>query len=143
MGIDLSPGSGRRQSSLASINVTPMVDVMLVLLIIFMVAAPMLQQGVDVALPEVSQAKALPQSKEPVVISVRKGGQVYVADVEVKDLGQLAPVLTQVLKTHSKDEVFLQADRNVSYGRVVQVMAAVQAAGIDKLGMVTQLPEDR
>ena len=140
MGMDLGGGSGRRQSSLAAINVTPLVDVMLVLLIIFMVTAPMLQQGVDVALPEVEQAKGLPQTKEPVVITISRKGVITVGDVKVT-LGKLGPVLQQVLKKKSKDEVFLQADRKLAYGTVVKVMAEMQKAGIDRVGMVTQVPD--
>ncbi len=141
MGAEIGGGSSRRQSSLAAINVTPLVDVMLVLLIIFMVTAPMLQQGVDVALPEVEQTKGLPQAKEPIVITIQKNGRVQIDNVTIKNLRKLAPVLQEVLKKRSKDEVFLQADKRVSYGRVAQVMAAVQAAGVDKMSMVTIEPQ--
>jgi len=141
MAVEISSGAGRRQSTLATINVTPLVDVMLVLLIIFMVTAPMLQQGVDVQLPEVKQAKGLPQAKEPLVVTVRKDGSLLVGEAAIPGVAKLTPVLLQALKRHDKDQVFLQADRDVPYGVVVQVMAAVQAAGVDKLAMVTQEPE--
>jgi biopolymer transport protein TolR len=132
------PRGGR--STLSQINVTPFVDVMLVLLIIFMVAAPMMETGVDVNLPEVSNAPALQAAKEPLVITVEKNGAISVGRSKVDNFEQLLPVLNQILQGRKEREVFLQADRDVPYGRVVQVMAAIREAGIDKLGMVAQPP---
>ena len=135
------PATGRR-SSLSQINVTPFVDVMLVLLIIFMVTAPMLDQGVEVDLPEVAEAPGLPADQEPLVVSLQKDGQLLIGKARIDNLEKLGPVIQQALKGKPDREVFLEADQQVSYGRVVQVMAAVKNAGVDKLGMVTRLPEE-
>jgi len=135
------PAGGRR-SSLSQINVTPFVDVMLVLLIIFMVTAPMLDQGVEVELPEVAETPGLPAQDEPLVVTLERGGQVRIGKARVEQLDKLGPVIQQALKGQPEREVFLEADQNVPYGRVVQVMAAVKKAGVDKLGMVTRLPEE-
>lgn len=135
------PASGRR-SSLSQINVTPLVDVMLVLLTIFMVTAPMLDQGVQVDLPKVAEAPALPAQQQPLVITLERNGQISIGQVKVDKVEQLGPVLQQALKGKPDREVFLEADQKVSYGRVVQVMAAVKRAGVEKLGMVTRLPEE-
>ena len=135
---------GRRDNgrqTLSQINVTPFVDVMLVLLIIFMVAAPMMESGVDVNLPEVADAPTLEQSKEPLVITVERTGGISIGRSRVEDVEKLTPVLVQILRERQEQEVFLEADRDVPYGRVVQVMAAVKKAGVEKLGMVSQPPE--
>lgn len=133
--------NGRGRSTLSQINVTPFVDVMLVLLIIFMVTAPMMETGVDVKLPEVADAPPLPQIKEPLVITVEKSGSISVGRSKVDTLEQLTPVLVQILQNRQEKEVFLEADRDVPYGRVVQVMAAAKKAGVEKLGMVSRPPE--
>ncbi|PLX84043.1 MAG: protein TolR [Desulfuromonas sp.] len=136
---------GRRESggrrALSQINVTPFVDVMLVLLIIFMVTAPMLEQGLEVSLPEVEQAPSLEKGKEPVTVSVQKDGAIAVGGHRVSDLKKLAPVLRQVLKERNEQGVLLEADRAVPYGKVVQVMAVIRQAGVQKVGMLTQQPE--
>jgi len=134
-----SSGGGDRKggrTTLADINVTPLVDVMLVLLIIFMVTAPLIQQGVKVALPD---AKAAPiEAKEKkLVITVDKTSHVFVGDVEVP-LGQLEEKLKRNAKAQADKEVYLHADRNLTYGVVVEVMAAIQRAGIDNMGMITE-----
>ncbi len=132
-------GGGRK--SLSQINVTPFVDVMLVLLIIFMVTAPMMEQGIDVNLPEVAEAPSLDAVKEPLIVSVGKDGSISIGRTKVDSAAKLAPVLQQALKTREEKEVFLEADRDVPYGKVVQVMAAIRKAGVSKLGMVSQPPE--
>jgi len=134
--------SSRRRSSMSEINVTPFVDVMLVLLIIFMVTAPMLDQGVEVDLPEVAEAPGLPVQQEPLVITLQKNGQILIGKARIDQLSKLGPVIQQALKGKPDREVFLEADEKVPYGRVVQVMAAVKKAGVEKLGMVTRLPEE-
>ena len=131
----------RRRSMLAQINVTPFVDVMLVLLIIFMVTAPMLEKGVDVALPEVENAPNLSAAKEPLVVTVTRAGLIRIERHQVDTPDQLAPVLRQILAGRQEQTVYLEADRTVPYGRVVQVMAAIRQAGVTKLGMVAQEPE--
>jgi biopolymer transport protein TolR len=119
------PASGRR-SSLSQINVTPFVDVMLVLLIIFMVTAPMLDQGVQVDLPEVAESPGLPSQQEPLVITMEKNGQILIGEARIDNLAKLGPVIQQALKGKPDREVFLEADQRVSYGQVVKVMAAVK-----------------
>jgi len=126
--------------AISGINVTPLVDVMLVLLVIFMVAAPIIQQGVNVDLPRVT-GTAIPGDEVALVVSVTKDGSVYLNDnrTERKDLG---PKLRAIMKEKPRQIVYLRADDKAAYGTVVKVIAAVKAAGIDKLGMITQ-PETK
>ncbi len=141
--MDVGPSRGNSRSALSQINVTPFVDVMLVLLIIFMVTAPMMEQGVDVNLPEVENGQSLSATKEPLVITVEKSGQISIGRTQVESATKLTPVLMQILKDRADDEkdVFLEADRDVPYGMVVPVMAAIKKAGVAKLGMVSQEPK--
>ncbi len=139
--MEVGQRDGGSRSTLSQINVTPFVDVMLVLLIIFMVTAPMLEQGVEVNLPEVADSPGLEASKEPLIVTVTKSGAISIGRTQVESVAKLMPVLQQILKTRKDKEVFLEADRDVPYGRVVQVMAAIKGAGINKLGMVSQPPE--
>lgn len=138
----METGEPRRRSSLAQINVTPLVDVMLVLLIIFMVTAPMLEQGFDVDLPETTAGENLPQQKEPLVVSVDRNGRVSVGDSKVREVAKLRAVLEEIVKNREIEAALIEADRSVPYGRVIEVMAAIQQAGIYKVGMVTQIPEE-
>ncbi len=139
--MEVGQRNGSARSTLSQINVTPLVDVMLVLLIIFMVTAPMLEQGVEVNLPEVSDAPGLAAGKEPLVVTVDKSGAISIGKTRIPGPDKLMPVLRQIMEDRKDKEVFLQADRDVAYGKVVQVMAAIKGAGIDKLGMVSQPPE--
>jgi len=136
---------GRRDSgsrrSLSQINVTPFVDVMLVLLIIFMVTAPMMEKGVEVQLPEVENAPTIERMKEPLIVTVSDRGAISIGRSRVESVQKLTPVLQQVLSKRKEKEVFLEADKKVAYGRVVQVMAAIKAAGVEKLGMVAEEPQ--
>jgi biopolymer transport protein TolR len=127
---------------MSQINVTPFVDVMLVLLIIFMVTAPMLEQGVEVDLPQVSDAPGLPDQQEPLIVTLQRDGSILIGKASVDSVAKLGPVIEQALKNKPNREVFLEADDQVAYGRVIQVMAAVKKSGVEKLGMVTRLPED-
>jgi biopolymer transport protein TolR len=120
---------------MSDINVTPFVDVMLVLLIIFMVTAPMMMQGVDVALPEAT-AKPLDSQKENLVITVNKEQQVHINDFAVEP-DYLREKLAKILENRTDREVYFKADKEVPYGVVVKVMAEIKAAGVEKLGMVT------
>ena len=123
-------------SFMSEINVTPFVDVMLVLLIIFMVTAPMMVQGLDVALPQVT-AKALETKEEQLMITVNKDQQVFINDFQVT-VDTLQDKLAKILQGRTNPEVYLKADRDVPYGVVAQVMAQIKDAGVDKLGMVTE-----
>ncbi|BBO88893.1 protein TolR [Desulfosarcina ovata] len=128
----IGSGSDRLMSD---INVTPFVDVMLVLLIIFMVTAPMMVQGVDVALPEVS-AKPMVTEKENITVTIDRESNVYINDFQVR-MDFLRDKLEKILQGQTDREVFFRADKDVSYGMVVSVMAEIKAAGVEKLGMVT------
>jgi biopolymer transport protein TolR len=139
--MEVGQHTSRRRTVLAQINVTPFVDVMLVLLIIFMITAPMMEKGVDVALPEVENAPNLAAAKEPLIISVTREGEIMVGSSKVQSAAKLTPVLQQVLSERDDKTVYLEADRKVDYGTVVKVMAAIKRAGVTKLGMVAEEPE--
>ncbi|NVJ09527.1 protein TolR [Myxococcus sp. AM001] len=126
-------GGGR--TTMSEINVTPMVDVMLVLLIIFMVTAPLIQQGVKVNLPE-TKAAPVEATEKKLVLSIDAGRKVYIGDAEVA-LEELEQKLAANAKAQADKEVYLHADRDVPYGVVVEVMAAAQRAGIGNVGMIT------
>jgi biopolymer transport protein TolR len=129
--------SGGKHSELMSeINVTPFVDVMLVLLIIFMVTAPMMIQGLNVDLPEAT-AKPLDSEMEHLVITINKDQQVYINDFEVT-VEFLGEKLQKILQGRSDRDVYLKADKNIPYGIVVQVMAEIKGAGVEQLGMITE-----
>jgi biopolymer transport protein TolR len=138
--MEVGQRNGTGRSALSQINVTPLVDVMLVLLIIFMVTAPMMEQGVEVNLPEVAEAPGLSAGKEPLVVTVARDGAISIGKTRIPSAAKLMPVLREILQTRREKEVFLEADRDVPYGKVVQVMAAIKGAGIEKLGMVSQPP---
>jgi biopolymer transport protein TolR len=121
---------------MAEINVTPLVDVMLVLLIIFMVTAPMLTQGVDVNLPKAS-AKAMRSDEERLVLTVDANSRIFVGKQPV-EFNRLSPVLKQIVSQRTDRQVYFRADRTVPYGFVVKVIAEVRNSGIEKLGMVTE-----
>ncbi|MDR2354545.1 MAG: biopolymer transporter ExbD [Deltaproteobacteria bacterium] len=126
-----------RPSMLSDINVTPMVDVMLVLLIIFMVAAPMMTQGLDVELPKVDST-VMRTDQNMVVLTVTKGGQVLLDDSPLADINNLDAQIKQVMLTKGTESVFLRADKDVPYGRVAQVMGTLRLAGITNVGLVTE-----
>jgi len=137
----VAAGSPRRRRGNSEINVTPFVDVMLVLLIIFMVAAPMMQQGMDVDLPETT-TQPLRVRDDPLILSVRKDGTYYLGRKEV-EVTELAAKLEAVFDARGSTEVFLRADRKAPYGTVVKAMAAVREAGSDRLGIVTEPEPER
>ena len=134
-------GHGRRRAPMAEINVTPLVDVMLVLLIIFMVTAPLLVAGVPVNLPD-SRAKPLEQQQKPVQISLDTSGKLYVDEVEVP-----MPALPDRLASlpHGADapQIYLRADRSLDYGRVMRVMGELSRAGLTKVALVTNEAQDQ
>lgn len=132
--------TGRSRSGFVSeINVTPMVDVMLVLLIIFMVTAPMMTQGLDVDLPETT-AKSLRQSEDPLIVTLDKTGKITLGKIEVGE-ALFRQQLEKLFAENSEQPIFLKADKNVAYGVVVNIMAEIKAAGFEKLGMITEPKE--
>lgn len=126
--------------AISQINVTPLVDVMLVLLVIFMVTAPILQQGVNVSLPQVEAAPLAGEGDE-MVVSVAGDGRVFLNEDEM-DVEALATKLGAVVAEKPGQQVFLRADRDVPYGEVMRVIASLRGAGVAKLGMVTEPPAD-
>ncbi len=133
----MAPGPlGRGDRPLSEINVTPFVDVMLVLLVIFMVTAPLLQQGIDVDLPETT-TQPLRLSDEPLILTVREDGKTFLARQEIP-FEDLPDKLEAIFEGRDDKEIFLRADQKAPYGLVVKAMAAVRAAGATKLGIVTE-----
>lgn len=128
-----------RGGFMAEINVTPFVDVMLVLLIIFMVTAPLMTQGLEVDLPKTRTVKTLPQGKDHMVLTLRRDGAMFLDEYTVEDQ-DLAGHLERLVRNQNKF-LYLRADKDVVYGRVVQVMGEIKRAGIDRLGVVAE-PED-
>jgi biopolymer transport protein TolR len=131
-----APRPGSTHRPLSEINVTPFVDVMLVLLIIFMVTAPMMQQGVDVDLPETT-TQNLRIRDEPLVLTVKKGGEYFLGRREIPE-AELGDKLAAILEGLDRKEIFLRADKGARYGAVVKALAAARQAGATKLGMVTE-----
>jgi biopolymer transport protein TolR len=131
----------RRQPVMAEINVTPLVDVMLVLLIIFMVAAPLLTVGVQVDLPQ-TQAKSLDQDKEPLTVSVNTKGEVFLMNSEIK-IEELVPKLQAITATRggTDERIYVRGDRNVNYGMVMRVMGRLSAAGYRRVALVTEVEQ--
>lgn len=131
--------SFKSDGMLSEINVTPMVDVMLVLLIIFMISAPLMQQGIQVDLPK-TKSPALAEQEKPVVLVVDKNGNVEISGTEIPS-SRLSDKLRAIFEKREKKEIFIQADRGIPYGTVAAVMAQAQAAGIHRIGLVTE-PKD-
>jgi biopolymer transport protein TolR len=133
-------GQGGRPGMMSEINVTPLVDVMLVLLIIFMVTAPMMTQGLDVELPKVD-AQALRTEDRQTVLTIKANGAIFLDEFEVSEVN-LAYQVSQVMRTKDSQTVFLKADHSVAYGAVAGVMAQLRRAGVASIGLVTE-PADR
>ena len=131
-------GSSNHRNSMSEINVTPLVDVMLVLLIIFMVTAPMMQQGIDIDLPETA-ASGMETSDEPFVLTIHSDSKLYVAKEEVQLVG-LRNKLKAIFQSRSNKQIYLKADKAVDYGMVAKTLAEIRAAGIYNIGLVT-LPQ--
>ena len=128
-------GNGSSSQYMSEINVTHFVDVMLVLLIIFMVSAPMMTQGVDVSLPETS-SKTLPTDDDSLTITIKKNGEIYINTYQVT-IDALQEKIKIILDGRMEKHVYMRADKNVAYGLVVRVMSEVKNAGVQKLGMIT------
>ena len=136
--------NGRKRNNngklLAEINVTPLVDVVLVLLIIFMVTAPMLQMGIDVNLPRV-ESKSVDVSEEKLILTINGSKEIFINKNKIS-IADLGAKLESIFANRIDREIFMRADKNVPYGFVVEVMSAVRKAGVDKLGMITEPPEE-
>lgn len=138
MAMDAS--SQREATTISQINVTPLVDVMLVLLVIFMVTAPIIQQGVQVNLPQAKTA-AIPGTEEYLIVTVTKNGNIYLND-NAMSLTELGDKLRAIKKLHADKQVYLRADQEVRYGTVMKAVAEIKQAGIERLGMVTRPPSE-
>lgn len=132
---------GRRKAILSEINVTPLVDVMLVLLIVFMVAAPLMTVGVPIDLPQ-TQAKSLNTDSKPIMVSVNADGQVYLLEDEI-GLNDLIEQLAQTTVNGTEDRIYLRADANADYGAVMKVMGVLSKAGYAKIGLITNQEQER
>ncbi len=146
MAIPVGKGSGTRQSRRAAryrpmseINVTPFVDVMLVLLVVFMITAPLLTVGVPVDLPRTAASRMVGQD-EPLVITVRADGTVYIQDTEI-ELPRLIPRLEAITENKKDTRIFVRGDKAVAYGLVMQVMGSVNLAGFGRVALITQMPQ--
>ena len=146
MGASLKQSGGRggrygrrRAAAMSEINVTPFVDVMLVLLIVFMVSAPLLTVGVPVELPE-SQASALNDPEEPVVVTVNAEGQIFVQETEV-ELERITALLRAVTENNPDIRIFVRGDRGLPYGEVMAVMGTINTAGFRRVALVTETPQ--
>ncbi|MBO6757860.1 MAG: protein TolR [Roseibium sp.] len=130
----------RRTQPISEINVTPFVDVMLVLLIIFMVAAPLLTVGVPIDLPE-TRANALEGDTEPITISVNSAGQIYIQDTEIA-IEEVVPKLEAIAESGYDERIYVRGDQDADYGTMMQVMGRINAAGFKRLGLVTLEEQD-
>ena len=130
-----------RHAAMSEINVTPFVDVMLVLLVIFMITAPLLTVGVQVDLPQ-TKAQVLPGKDEPLAVSVDASGRVFLQETEI-GLDQLAPRLQSIAGSNPDVRIFVRGDRAINYGRVMEVMGTINAAGFRKVALVTAMPQPK
>ena len=136
-------GRGRRRARRApvsEINVTPLVDVMLVLLIIFMVAAPMMTVGVPIDLPE-TQAQAMNSDTQPITVSVNPDGQIFLQETEI-GIDEVVPKLEAIATTGYNERIYVRGDANADYGTVMKVMARISSAGFKNIGLVTLQEQD-
>ena len=133
--MSMSAGGGRESGTLSEINVTPLVDVMLVLLIVFMVTAPIMQTGVDVQLPD-AKAQTVPDESGKLIVTMTKDKRVFIGKMEIP-FAEVETKLRANAKLQVDHEAYLHADTNLSYGDVVKVMAAIKLAGGDKMGLIT------
>ena len=139
MNLNSNVGRNRkRYSQMSEINVTPFVDVMLVLLIVFMVTAPLLTVGIPVDLPKV-KASALTDQKDPLEITVKIGGEIYLGESRV-EVENLIPRLNAITELNKEARIYVRGDRVVAYGRIMEIMSLVNSAGYIKVALVTQNP---
>ncbi len=126
----------RRRSAVAEINITPLIDVMLVILIIFMVLAPSVQHGVEVEVPEAT-IEPIESKEQHIVVSITKNGELFVRKAPV-ELDILTPKLKAIFKNNPDKQIYFEADKTVPYGRVMEVMASIRRAGITNISMITE-----
>ncbi|MCC6913688.1 MAG: protein TolR [Rhodospirillaceae bacterium] len=143
----IKPSSGAKTGrrafhAVAEINVTPMVDVMLVLLVIFIVTAPLLTKGVDVNLPQTNASKSLPQDNQPLTLTVQKDGTLTLNEKTNIQFDALRAQMTAVRESNPNVRVYVRGDADVSYGQMMQVMAEVTGAGITQVAFVTEKPRN-
>jgi biopolymer transport protein TolR len=136
MGFNLQRSNSRSKSLMSEINVTPFVDVMLVLLIVFMVTAPMLTVGIPVNLPE-SNADSLPDDNEPLTISINAKGELFVQNTRV-GFKELVPKLLAITKNRTDTRIYVRGDKNLNYGRVIEIMGNLSGSGFSKVALITE-----
>ena len=146
MAVFIKPSSGAKTSRrafapMAEINVTPMVDVMLVLLVIFIVTAPLLTTGVNVKLPQTTRTKSLPQDNKALTLYVERDGTLTLNETKI-DMDTLTARLQGVRESNPEVRIYVKGDKDVSYGQMMQVMASVTAAGITQVAFVTEPPKN-
>ncbi|MGA1113134.1 MAG: protein TolR [Candidatus Pelagibacter sp.] len=136
MAFQFSKSSSRSRSLMSEINVTPFVDVMLVLLIVFMVTAPMLTVGVPVNLPN-SEADSLPDDQEPLTLSINSKGETFIQDTKVA-FNELVPKLLAISKNRTDTRIYIRGDRNINYGRVMEIMGKLSGSGFSKVALLSE-----
>jgi biopolymer transport protein TolR len=136
MAFQFSKSNSRSRSVMSEINVTPFVDVMLVLLIVFMVTAPMLTVGVPVNLPN-SDADSLPDDQEPLTLSINSKGEVFIQDTKV-GFSELVPKLLAISKNRTDTRIYVRGDKNINYGRVMEVMGKLSGSGFSKVALISE-----
>ena len=137
MAFQFSKSQSRSRSLISEINVTPFVDVMLVLLIVFMVSAPMLTVGVPVNLPN-SDADSLPDDKEPLTLSINSKGEIFIQDTNI-GFNELIPKLLAVSKNRTDTRIYVRGDKNINYGRVMEIMGKLSGSGFSKVALLSEI----
>ena len=141
MAFQFSKSSSRSRSLMSEINVTPFVDVMLVLLIVFMVTAPMLTVGVPVNLPN-SEADSLPDDQEPLTLSINSKGETFIQDTKVA-FNELVPKLLAISKNRTDTRIYVRGDKSINYGRVLEIMGMLSGSGFTKVALISEPYKER
>ncbi len=136
MAFQFSKSNSRSRTLMSDINVTPFVDVMLVLLIVFMVTAPMLTVGVPVNLPD-SNADSLPDDKEPLTLTINSKGEIFIQKTKV-GFSELVPKLLAIAKNRTDTRIYVRGDKNIDYGRVMEVMGKLSGSGFSKVALISE-----
>ena len=132
----VSSNQSKRGALLSEINVTPFVDVMLVLLIIFMVTAPMLKQGIDIALPQTKKSQGVKIQKDPFILKVKKDQKIYIGEQAIP-IEKLKEKLSALFEHKSSRSIYLQADKRIPYGKVAQILGEIKSSGINNVSLIT------